>query len=69
MMHLLFQHITQNLPKEGPAEQETRPELISPHQLRFLQLVNPTMENRRSQADGDGGGEFHWKDGVLYRKT
>ena len=58
----------QNKPKEGPAEQQTHLEQISPHQLRSLQLADPTLENWRSQADGDGGEEFCWKDGVLYRK-
>ena len=59
---------TQNKPKEGPAEQQTHQEQISPHQLCFLQLADPTLENWISQADGDGGEEFCWKDGVLYRK-
>ena len=59
---------TQNIPKEGPAEQQTHLEQISPHQLRSLQLADPTLENWRNQADGDGGEEFCWKDGVLYRK-
>ena len=49
---------TQNKPKEEPAEQQTHLELISPHQLRSLQLADPTLENWRSQADGDGGEEF-----------
>ena len=56
---------TQNKPKEGPAEQQTHLEHISTHQLRSLQLADPTQENWRSQADGDGGEEFCWKDGVL----
>ena len=59
---------TQNYPKEGPAEQQTPLEQISPHQLRSLQLADPILENWRNQADGDGGEEFCWKDGVLYRK-
>ncbi len=56
---------TQNKPKEGPAEQQNNLEHISPHQLRSLQLADPTLENWRSQADGDGGEEFCWKDGVF----
>ena len=64
----LFVLPTQNTPKEGPAEQQTHLEQISPHHLRSLQLADPTLENWRGQADGDGGEEFCWKDGVLYRK-
>ena len=36
---------TQNKPKEGLAEQQTHLEQISPHQLRSLQLADPTLEN------------------------
>ena len=36
---------TQNQPKEGPAEQQTPLEQISPHQLCSLQLADLTLEN------------------------
>ena len=44
------------VPAQNPKRDQlnNRPPLeqISPHQLHSLQLANPTLENRRSQAEG-----------------
>ena len=41
------------------------PGIFSPHQLCSLQLADPTLENWRSQADGDGWGELLERWGVV----
>ena len=55
---------TQNQPKE---QQTPGTDCTTPSSLSSDGRPNP-LENWRSQADGDGGGEFCWKDGALYRK-